>query len=106
MTFHPRIDYAAFHKSQRDLEQEGEAFTYTPDNRARFDEVIKRYPPDRKRSAVLPALYLVQQQLGYVARSAGTYASAADAFTRAGWSVQPIGGLLLATAPHAGEGTC
>jgi NADH-quinone oxidoreductase E subunit len=73
VTFHPRIDYATFHRSTRQLEQEGDPFVYTPDNRARFDEIIKRYPPDRKRSAVLPALYLVQHQLGYITANAMRY---------------------------------
>src|SRR5258708_27913280 len=57
---------ATFHKSGRALEEEGPPFVYTAERRARFDEIVKRYPPDRKRSAVLPALYLVQQQQGYV----------------------------------------
>ena len=67
MSFHPKMAYdATFHKSGRALEEEGPSFVYTAENRARFDEIIRRYPPDRKRSAVLPALYLVQQQQGYV----------------------------------------
>jgi NADH-quinone oxidoreductase E subunit len=57
---------ATFHKSARQLEDEGPPFVYSAENRARFDEIIKRYPPDRKRSAVLPALYLVQNQQGYI----------------------------------------
>jgi NADH-quinone oxidoreductase E subunit len=57
---------ATFHKSARTLEDEGPAFAYTAERRARFDEIVKRYPPDRRRSAVLPALYLVQEQQGYV----------------------------------------
>src|SRR5215831_11262861 len=57
---------ATFHKSKRKLEDEGPAFEYTPENRARFDEIVRRYPPDRRRSAVLPALYLVQHQQGYI----------------------------------------
>src|SRR5471030_2834478 len=57
---------ATFHKSARQLEDEGPAFAYTPERRARFDEIIKRYPEDRRRSAVLPALYLVQDQQGYI----------------------------------------
>jgi NADH-quinone oxidoreductase E subunit len=57
---------ATFHRSGRALEEEGPPFVYSAQNRARFDEIIKRYPPDRKRSAVLPALYLVQQQQGYI----------------------------------------
>jgi NADH-quinone oxidoreductase E subunit len=73
VTFHPRIDYATFHRSTRQLEPAGDPFVYTPDNRARFDEIIKRYPPDRKRSAVLPALYLVQHQLGYITANAMRY---------------------------------
>jgi NADH-quinone oxidoreductase subunit E len=73
VTFHPRIDYATLHRSARQLEDEGEPFVYTPENRARFDAIIKRYPPDRKRSAVLPALYLVQSQLGYITASAMRY---------------------------------
>ena len=67
MSFHPKMAYGAtFHKSARQLEDEGPAFAYTPENRARFDEFVRRYPPDRRRSAVLPALYLVQQQQGYI----------------------------------------
>jgi NADH-quinone oxidoreductase E subunit len=73
VTFHPRIDYATFHRSTRHLEQEGDPFVYTPDHRTRFDEIVKRYPPDRKRSAVLPALYLVQHQLGYITANAMRY---------------------------------
>jgi NADH-quinone oxidoreductase subunit E len=57
---------ATFHKSARTLTEEGAPFVYTPENRARLDEIVTRYPPDQKRSAVLPALYLVQHQQGYV----------------------------------------
>ena len=71
MTFHPQMAYdATFHKSARPLEDEGPAFTYTAENRARFDEIVGRYPPDRRRSAVLPALYLAQHQQGYITANA------------------------------------
>jgi NADH-quinone oxidoreductase E subunit len=73
VSFHPRIDYATFHRSERTLGEAGEPFVYTPENRARFDAIIARYPADRKRSAVLPALYLVQAQLGYVTATAMRY---------------------------------
>ena len=67
MSFHPKMAYGAtFHKSSRQLEDEGPVFEYTAENRARFDELIKRYPEDRRRSAVLPALYLAQHQQGYI----------------------------------------
>ena len=61
---------ASFHRSSRELEEEGPPFEYTAENRARFDQIVKRYPPDRKRSAVLPALYLVQRQQGYITANA------------------------------------
>ena len=64
---------ATFHKSSRQLEDEGPPFVYTPENRARFDEIVTRYPPDRRRSAVLPALYLAQYQQGYITANAIRY---------------------------------
>jgi NADH-quinone oxidoreductase E subunit len=64
---------ATFHKSTRKLGEAGEAFAYTPENRAKFDQIVARYPPERKRSAVLPALYLVQYQQGYITASAMRY---------------------------------
>ena len=40
----------------------------TPGNKARFDEILKRYPV--ARSALLPALHLVQEQEGWISREA------------------------------------
>jgi len=74
VSFHPKMAYdATWHRSTRETVADGETFAYTPENRARFDEIITRYPPDRKRSAVLPALYLVQHQQGYVTAGAMRY---------------------------------
>jgi len=74
VTFHPQMAYGAtFHKSSRQLEDEGPPFVYTPENRARFDEIVTRYPPERRRSAVLPALYLAQYQQGYITANAIRY---------------------------------
>ncbi len=84
MTFHPTMAYGAtFHKSARTLEDEGPAFTYTTQNRARFDEIVERYPPDRRRSAVLPALYLAQQQQGYITANAIRHVAELLGITRA-----------------------
>src|SRR6059036_1409181 len=74
---------ATFHKSSRQLEDEGPAFVYTPENRARFDEIITRYPPDRRRSAVLPALYLAQSQQGYISANAIRHCAELLGITRA-----------------------
>jgi NADH-quinone oxidoreductase subunit F len=40
----------------------------TAENKARFDEILKRYPV--KRSALLPTLHLVQEQEGWISREA------------------------------------
>jgi NADH-quinone oxidoreductase E subunit len=65
---------ATFHKSTRPVGSGDEApFAYSEERRARFEAVLKRYPPDRKRSAVLPALYLVQEQVGYITPAAMRY---------------------------------
>ena len=37
---------------------------FTPENKAAFDRLLARYPV--KRSALLPALHLVQDQEGYI----------------------------------------
>ena len=67
MSFHPLMAYdARFHKSARTIGAEGPPFTCTPERRAALDEILTKYPPDRKRSAVLAALYLVQEQAGYI----------------------------------------
>ena len=84
MSFHPQMAYGAtFHKSARALEDEGPAFVYTPENRARFEELVKRYPPDRRRSAVLPALYLAQYQQGYITANAIRHVAELLGITRA-----------------------
>lgn len=68
MSFHPLMVYdpEKFQQSERDVVAEGPPFTLTPERRARLDEILTKYPADRKRSAVLAALYLVQEQQGYL----------------------------------------
>jgi NADH-quinone oxidoreductase E subunit len=84
VSFHPKMAYdATFHKSSRQLEDEGPPFAYTAQNRARFDDIVKRYPPDQRRSAVLPALYLAQSQQGYITANAIRHVAELLAITRA-----------------------
>jgi NADH-quinone oxidoreductase subunit E len=61
---------ATFQKSTRTLAEQGPVFAFTPENRAQLDEIVRRYPADQSRSAVLPALYLVQLQQGYITGNA------------------------------------
>jgi len=68
VSFHPPMEYAParFHKSERELAEPGGAFTYSPENQAKFDANVKRYPADQRKSAILYALYLAQGQQGYL----------------------------------------
>lgn len=72
MSFHPLMAYepGRFQQSERKLVDEGEPFAFTPERRAHLDEMLTRYPPERKRSAILGALYLVQEQQGYLTANA------------------------------------
>jgi NADH-quinone oxidoreductase E subunit len=68
MSFHPLMVYdpARFQKSERARLDEGQPFEFTRERRAILDDMLTKYPPDQKRSAVLGALYLVQEQEGYL----------------------------------------
>jgi NADH-quinone oxidoreductase E subunit len=68
MSFHPLMVYdrQRFQKSERKVVEDGPAFTFTPERRAQLDEIVTKYPSDQKRSAILAALYLVQEQQGYL----------------------------------------
>jgi NADH-quinone oxidoreductase E subunit len=68
MSFHPLMVYdrQRFQQSDRRLAEEGPPFTFTAERRAALDDLMTRYPPEQKRSAVLAALYLVQEQHGYL----------------------------------------
>jgi len=71
VTFHPKMAYGTgFQQSARELPEAGEPFAFTPERLARLEAIATQYPPERRRSALLPALYLVQQQQGYVSRRA------------------------------------
>jgi NADH-quinone oxidoreductase E subunit len=72
MSFHPLMVYdpAKFQKSERAVVEEGPPFALTADRRRQLDEILSKYPADRKRSAVLAALYLIQEQQGYLTGNA------------------------------------
>jgi NADH-quinone oxidoreductase E subunit len=58
------------HVSQRDLRDEREAFAFTPERRERLERIATHYPPEHRKSAVIPALYLVQEQQAYITAGA------------------------------------
>jgi NADH-quinone oxidoreductase subunit E len=68
VSFHPPMEYAPakWHRSQRKLAEPGEPFAYTPENQDKFNKNVAQYPPEERKSAILYALYLVQNQQGYI----------------------------------------
>ncbi len=71
MSFHPLMDYGrGHHASLRSMPEEGPAFVYTAENRAKLEEICTRYPPDQRKSAILAAIYLAQEQQGYITQNA------------------------------------
>src|SRR5579863_10188520 len=84
VSFHPIMDYGrGRHQSARALAAEGPVFAYSPENRAKLEEICARYPPERRQSAILAALYLAQQQQGYLTRNAMRHVAEAIGCTAA-----------------------
>jgi len=72
MSFHPTMPYGTeqHHRSMRVTLPEGPEFTYSADHRAKFEEFASHYAPEHRMSAVLHALYLAQDQQGYITNNA------------------------------------
>ena len=71
MSFHPLMPYGeGWHKSDRVLLDEGAPFAFTAERAAALEEICGRYPADQRKSAVLAALYLAQEQQGYLTANA------------------------------------
>jgi NADH-quinone oxidoreductase E subunit len=71
MSFHPIMPYReGFQQSDRVLLPKGDPFAYTPERAAQLEEICGKYPAERRKSAVLAALYLVQDQQGYLTANA------------------------------------
>lgn len=84
MSFHPAMDYGrGHHQSARTLPEEGPAFVYTAEHRAALEAICARYPPDRRKSAIIAALYLAQRQQGYITRNAMRHVAEAIGCTTA-----------------------
>lgn len=84
MSFHPKMDYGrGRHQSARQLPEEGPAFEYTAENRAKLEAICARYPADQRKSAILAALYLAQHQQGYLTQNAMQHVASAIGCTPA-----------------------
>jgi NADH-quinone oxidoreductase E subunit len=72
MSFHPLMPYGTegWHRSERTVYEKGEPFAFTRERAQQLEEICSKYPPERRKSAVLAALYLVQDQQGYLTASA------------------------------------
>ena len=67
MSFHPKMAYGAtFHKSSRQLEDEGPAFVYTPENRARFQASVPLGRLSTPEDIANAALYLSSDDANFI----------------------------------------
>ena len=65
------MDYGAgHHKSERAVPADGPPFVFTPERRAAFEQIAAQYPPEHRRSAMLAALHLAQEQQGWITGNA------------------------------------
>jgi NADH-quinone oxidoreductase subunit F len=72
MSFHPTMPYGTeqWHRSMRVTLPEGPEFAFSAAARAQFEEFAAHYAPEHRKSAVLHALYLAQEQQGYITNNA------------------------------------
>ncbi|MGE3276895.1 MAG: NADH-quinone oxidoreductase subunit NuoF [Vicinamibacterales bacterium] len=75
MSFHPVMPYGTeqWHRSQRVTLPEGPDFAFTPERREQFEAFAAHYAPEHRKSAVLHALYLAQDQQGYITANAARH---------------------------------
>ncbi|MDG7057323.1 MAG: NADH-quinone oxidoreductase subunit NuoE [Wolbachia endosymbiont of Penenirmus auritus] len=55
------------------MKEKGEQFSFTSENLRKAKKLIEMYPKGKEGSAVMPLLYLVQEQCGWVPESAMRY---------------------------------
>ncbi len=71
MSFHPQMPYGeGWHKSERVTPEPGPDFAFTAEQRAQLEELCTHYPPERRKSAIISALYMVQAQQGHITGNA------------------------------------
>ena len=85
MSFHPVMPYgtAQWHRSRRVTLPEGPEFAFSAETRARFEAFAAHYPPEHRRAAVLHALYLAQEQQGYISANAARHVAEVIGITTA-----------------------
>lgn len=66
----PRVARASawlsFEPGAKIANQRERELTFTPENLARFEATLRRYPPEHRRAALLPTLWLAQEQEGHL----------------------------------------
>jgi NADH-quinone oxidoreductase subunit F len=85
MSFHPAMPYGTerWHRSERRTLPEGPEFAFTPERRAEYERLAAMYPPEHRRSSVLYALYLAQDQQGYISANAARHVAEVVGITTA-----------------------
>ncbi|MEZ5292240.1 MAG: NADH-quinone oxidoreductase subunit NuoF [Vicinamibacterales bacterium] len=85
MSFHPAMPYGSerWHRSERKTLPEGPDFAFTAERRAEYERLAAQYPPEHRRSSVLYALYLAQEQQGYISANAARHVAEVVGITTA-----------------------
>ena len=63
------------------LKQTGQPLEFTPINRERIRSIVARYPEGRSESAVLPVLWVAQEQFGFISEEAANLVAQALAMS-------------------------
>jgi NADH-quinone oxidoreductase subunit F len=85
MSFHPAMPYGTerWHRSERQTLPEGPEFVFAPERRAEYERLAAQYPPEHRRASVLFALYLAQDQQGYISANAARHVAEVVGITTA-----------------------
>lgn len=62
----------SLHAARRTLHEQPEAVVLSEKYRSEIETLLAKYPPEQKRSAVMPLLYLAQKEYGCVTEAAMT----------------------------------
>ena len=85
MSFHPTMPYGTerWHRSERQTLPEGPEFTFTPERRAEYERLRRCTRPSTGARRVLFALYLAQDQQGYITGNAARHVAEVVGITTA-----------------------
>ncbi|MFN2446440.1 MAG: NADH-quinone oxidoreductase subunit NuoF [Vicinamibacterales bacterium] len=75
MSFHPVMSYGTeqWHRSMRQTLPEGPEFQFTAERREELERFAAQFAPEHRQSSILHALYLAQEQQGFITANAARH---------------------------------